>query len=56
VKRGGGCRSTYFNVLKRLPSPVDVPEVVLTNKPPATSEPGVIDLLKDRFGRLGRDS
>jgi hypothetical protein len=54
-ERGGGCKATYYNVLKRLPPPVVAPAVVLTNSPPspALAASGVIDVIRRRYRGLG---
>ena len=56
VTRGGGCRATYYNILKCLPETVDPPRVILTNRPPSDGPevvPDVLDLLRKRHGTLG---
>ena len=36
ITRGGGCRATYYNILKCLPETgSDPPRVILTNRPPS---------------------
>lgn len=56
VKSGAGCRATYFNHAKRLPTASSVPKIILTHRsPPAASAPSAdhLDKLKRRFGNLG---
>jgi hypothetical protein len=58
-EKGGGCRATYFSILKRLPPLVDAPEIVLTSRPPEIPAPpapalDLIELLRQRHGKLGQ--
>ena len=57
VYGGHGCRATYFNHVKRLPTPADAPKVILATKsPPLVPAPAtdLIALLRRRFGGLGQ--
>ena len=57
VEGGHGCRATYFNHVKRLPSPTDAPKIVLANRPPPlvpVKAADLIELLRRRFGGLGQ--
>ncbi|MFH1746961.1 MAG: hypothetical protein ABIG44_07945 [Planctomycetota bacterium] len=55
VKQDGGCRATYFNHAKKLGRSVDLPEIRLNNRPPEQITASLLDLLRRRFGMLGRD-
>lgn len=56
VQGGHGCRATYFNYVKRLPSSTEVPKIELTTKaPPCTlNSLDIVEFLRDRFGGLGQ--
>jgi hypothetical protein len=36
IAKGGGSRSTYFNLCKNLPPPTNIPHIRLKNRPPAS--------------------
>jgi len=56
VASGAGCRATYFNHAKRLRPGEDVPRIKLANTTPpqpAVGPDNLVDLLRQRFGKLG---
>lgn len=56
IARGGGCRATYYNILKALPKSAPAPRIILTSRPPSDQAEGVadiLDLLRKRHGNLG---
>ena len=56
IEQQGGCRATYFNHAKQLGRPTeDLPDIRLNNGPPDPPIASLLDLLRDRFGMLGRD-
>ncbi len=56
IEQQGGCRATYFNYAKQLGRPTeDLPDIRLSNGPPDPPIASLLDLLRSRFGMLGRD-
>ncbi len=58
LARQGGCRATYYHHARRLGRPLELPELQLNHLPPdGTPDAAVslLDLLRRRFGTLGRD-
>lgn len=57
VAAGHGCRATYFNIAKKLPQGVQLPQVVLKPAVPATEAladlPSMVEFLKSRYRQLG---
>jgi len=56
VAGGHGCRATYFNHVKRLPSPMEIPKIELVTKlsPQVLAESmDLIEVLRRRFRDLG---
>jgi hypothetical protein len=56
VTAGDGCRATYFNHAAKLRPTEDVPSILLVNTSPppqVTSQPDILELLRQRFGKLG---
>ncbi|HEV2968729.1 MAG TPA: hypothetical protein VGY55_01995, partial [Pirellulales bacterium] len=55
VHAGHGCRATYFNLAKKLPALVELPQLTLRATRPEAEKPlqSVIELLEQRYGRLG---
>lgn len=52
VKMGGGCQATYYNLLKKLPTVTEVPDIKLSSRVPDPALPiDIISLLKRRGGR-----
>ena len=56
VASGAGCRATYFNHAKRLGLLENVPVIKLLNESPPmrAAATGLLDVLRNRFGKLGR--
>ncbi len=57
IQQKGGCRATYYNHVKRLGQPLELPEIRLHNRPPdrKPADARLLDLLRRRFGILGND-
>jgi len=58
IAQQGGCRATYFNHARRLGQPLQLPELQLNHLPPdwtPDAAVSLLDLLRRRFGTLGRD-
>jgi hypothetical protein len=55
IDAGHGCRATYFNLAKKLPPRVELPQMTLRGTRPEVGKPlqDIIELLKKRHGRLG---
>ncbi len=58
IAQQAGCRATYYNHARRLGRPLQLPELQLHHLPPdwtPSCEVSLLDLLRRRFGTLGRD-
>lgn len=56
IRGGHGSRATYFNIAKKVRPTESVPAMTVKGTPPVTSVTPpvrVLDLLRDRFGKLG---
>ena len=55
IANGGGSRSTYFNLAKKLPPPTSVPHVQLNNQPPVrrAADEEIAQILRRWRGHFG---